>query len=123
MSEAATFEPGEIVLARFPFTDLSGSKVRPVLVLRDLAALTGSDDVIICPLSSRTSPDTETIVRLVEGTMDFLPTNLRGTSEIHVAKLFTCDRRIIARRLGSLVASTLKRVRSVLGTVLLARAT
>jgi len=123
MSETATFEPGEIVLARFPFTDLSGSKVRPVLVLRDLAELTGSADVIICALSSRTSPDTETIVRVVEGTMEFLPTNLKGTSEIHVAKIFTCDRRIIARRLGSLADGTLKRAQSVLEKVLLDRET
>lgn len=119
MRNPPTFEPGEIVLAKFPFTDLTGTKVRPVVVLRDLAEVTGSDDVIICPISSRQSPDTDTVVRLIEGTVEFLTTNLKGTSEVHVAKLFTCDRRIIARRIGILAQETFERVRAVLRRILL----
>lgn len=42
----------EIVLVRYPFTDLSGSKVRPAIVVH---ALHVSQDVIIVPLTSKTS--------------------------------------------------------------------
>lgn len=118
MSDGATFEHGEIVLARFPFTDLTGSKVRPVVVLRDLAEVSGSDDVIICPVSSRVSAYPETVVRLEQDTLEFLPTNLKGSSEVHVAKLVTCDRRIIARRIGFLAAETTDRVHDILRPLL-----
>lgn len=114
MSGRPTFQQGEIVLARFPFTDLSAAKVRPVVVLRDLVDVTGSDDVIVCAISSRPGGPQATTLRLAAGTTEFLPTNLKGTSEIHVAKLFTCDRRIIARRLGGLAGETLEKTRRVL---------
>ena len=101
-------------MARFPFTDLSGTKVRPVVVLRDLTEVTGSDDVIMCAVSSQLLGPTDTTVQLVAGTVQFLPTNLKGSSEIHVAKLFTADRRIIARRLGILAEETFDQVRRIL---------
>lgn len=99
---------------RFPFTDLTGAKVRPVVVLRDLDEVTGSDDVIICAISSQLSPKNAAIVPLTQGTVEFLPTNLKASSEIRVSKIFTCDRKIIARRLGALADETFNRVRKIL---------
>ncbi|MCD4699809.1 MAG: type II toxin-antitoxin system PemK/MazF family toxin [Phycisphaerae bacterium] len=114
MNNRPSFEQGEIVLVRFPFTDLTGAKVRPVVVLRDLDEVTGSDDVIICAISSQLSPKNAAIVPLTQGTVEFLPTNLKASSEIRVSKIFTCDRKIIARRLGALADETFNRVRKIL---------
>jgi hypothetical protein len=44
-----TLARGEIVLTRFPFTDLSGSKVRPVLVLSPASV---GRDVVLAAISS-----------------------------------------------------------------------
>ena len=44
---------GDIVLTAFDFTDLSGSKKRPVLVVADVG-LPGMGDWIVCELTSRT---------------------------------------------------------------------
>lgn len=43
---------GEIVLLRYPFSDLSGAKVRPAVVVNGLHE---SNDLIVVPLTSRTS--------------------------------------------------------------------
>ena len=119
MKERPTFEPGEIVLARFPFTDLTGAKVRPVVVLRDLAEVTGGDDVIICPISSRLGGPDRTSVQITRDSVEFLSTNLKAASEIHAAKLFTSHRRLIARRLGMLAEATLSRLRELVRSLLL----
>jgi len=47
-----SFSRGEVVLIRYPFSDLSGSKVRPCAVV---SAPHESVDVIFVPLTSRTS--------------------------------------------------------------------
>lgn len=45
---------GSIVLIRFPFSDLSQSKVRPAVVLADV----GRDDYVLCQVTSRSYGDT-----------------------------------------------------------------
>jgi PemK-like, MazF-like toxin of type II toxin-antitoxin system len=43
----------DIILVRYPFSDLSGAKVRPAVVV---SAPHVSQDIFIVPLTSRTSP-------------------------------------------------------------------
>lgn len=47
-----SYSRGEIVLIRYPFADLSGSKVRPAVVVNGPHP---SRDIIIVPLTSRTT--------------------------------------------------------------------
>ncbi len=44
---------GEVILVRYPFSDLSGAKVRPAIVVNTPYV---SQDVIIVPLTSKLSP-------------------------------------------------------------------
>jgi len=44
---------GDVVVIPFPFTDLSGNKKRPALVL---AVLPG-DDLIVCQITSKSKSD------------------------------------------------------------------
>ncbi|MCX6843143.1 MAG: hypothetical protein NTX53_12765 [candidate division WOR-3 bacterium] len=39
----ASYSAGDVVLLEFPFTDTSGSKRRPALILHD----TGDDDIVV----------------------------------------------------------------------------
>jgi hypothetical protein len=48
----AKFVKGEVVVIPFPFSDLSGSKRRPALVLADLPGA----DLILCQITSQNSP-------------------------------------------------------------------
>lgn len=43
-------QAGQIVLTPFPYTDLSGAKLRPVLMLRRTSRF---DDWLVCMVSSR----------------------------------------------------------------------
>lgn len=46
-----SYSKAEVVLVKYPFSDLSGSKVRPAVVVN---AAHSSQDVLIVPLTSKT---------------------------------------------------------------------
>ncbi len=48
-----SYSKNEVILVRYPFSNLSGSKVRPAIIVNDSHA---SQDVIIVPLTSKVSP-------------------------------------------------------------------
>jgi mRNA interferase MazF len=43
----------DVVLVKYPFTDLSGSKIRPAVVIRSPHP---SHDIFIVPLTNKTAP-------------------------------------------------------------------
>ena len=47
-----SYSKNEVILVRYPFSNLSGSKVRPAIVVNDSHT---SQDVIIVPLTSKVS--------------------------------------------------------------------
>ena len=87
------FEFGAIVLARFPFTDLSGDKRRPVLIVsRDNDRRT---DVVVCFITSvpRSGFDLAPI--------DATPaTGLKVASTVRFDKLATLEKSVITGHLG-----------------------
>jgi mRNA interferase MazF len=48
-----SYSKNEVILVRYPFSNLTGSKVRPAIVVNDSHT---SQDVIIVPLTSKVSP-------------------------------------------------------------------
>ena len=48
-----SYSKNEVILVRYPFSNLSGSKVRPAIFVNDSHI---SQDVIIVPLTSKVSP-------------------------------------------------------------------
>lgn len=83
---------GDIVLAQFPFTDLSGSKRRPVLVV---SKASGSGDVILCFITSvpRTGP----------GIVAMYPRSgngLKQRSVVRFDRIATLDDSLVAGRIG-----------------------
>ncbi|QDJ12246.1 Hypothetical protein HVPorG_04170 (plasmid) [Roseomonas mucosa] len=91
---------GSIVLTRFPFTDLSGDKRRPALVVsRDNDRRT---DLVVCFITSvpRSGPD---MVPLAAGA----GSGLKVPSVVRFDKLATLDRSVIAGRLGEAPADWL----------------
>jgi len=49
----AAFIKGDVVVIPFPFSDLSGSKKRPALVLADLPG----NDILLCQITSQQTND------------------------------------------------------------------
>jgi len=87
------FAFGSIVLTRFPFTDLSGDKRRPALVVsRDNDR---RSDLVVCFITSvsRSGPDMAPLAATPG-------TGLKVPSVVRFDKLATLDRTVIAGKLG-----------------------
>jgi mRNA interferase MazF len=91
----AKFVKGEVVILPFPFSDLSGSKKRPALVLVDLAG----DDIILCQITSQNGNDNFAIPF---NSVDFESGTLPINSFIRPSRIFTADKNIILRKAGIL---------------------
>ncbi len=89
------FVKGEVVILPFPFSDLSGSKKRPALVLVDLAG----DDIILCQITSQNGNDNFAIPFNSD---DFESGSLPINSYIRPSRIFTADKNIIIRKAGKL---------------------
>ena len=96
------YSKNEVILVRHPFTDLSGIKVRPAIVI---SALHASEDVFIVPLTSRT-------VSLLAGEFvltDWSKAGLNVTSAVKRG-IYTVGKELVIKSIGKLSASDSKRL-------------
>ena len=92
---------GKLVLAPFPFDDLSGYKLRPVLCLTDLIGV--HRHVIVAFLTSKSvTPLLATDLLLAPSHPDFTATGLNGPGTIRLHRLYTVAAAKLSRVLGSL---------------------
>ena len=91
---------GDVVLAQFPFTDLSQVKLRPAIVLQSSQL---RDEITICFVSSqKVNQLAEDEFALLDTDSEFLNTGLRISSKIRVTRIVTLNRQLISKRLGRL---------------------
>ena len=108
---------GDVVLVTFPFTDLSGSKKRPAVVLQTETAQ--SIDTILAFISSVISkPIGKAEIVLTPTQRDFATTGLKVPSIIRLDKLATLDRRLVVRKLGALSQRQIQQIDGALLNVL-----
>ena len=106
-------ERGDFALAPFVFTDLSGAKVRPVLVL----ARVSYGDVIVAFVTSQSVPPGPDVVTLEDGSREFARSGLHVGSAIRLSRLATLHESVVQRRLGSATPTVMARVDSALRTL------
>lgn len=94
---------GAVVLVRFPFSDLSQTKLRPAVVLADA----GRGDWILCQVTSKPYGDTRAIKLEDTG---FATGSLRVLSYARPGKLFTANRDLIVSEVATLKSQSLKQV-------------
>lgn len=94
-------EPGIVVLVRFPFSDLTSSKLRPAVVL----AHAGGHDWVLCQITSNPYGDPKAVALTAES---FHSGGLDRDSVARPGKLFTANQTIVARSVGALEASVFK---------------
>jgi mRNA interferase MazF len=97
------FVKGDVVVAAFPFSNLSAAKKRPALVV---AALSGRD-VILCQITSQAVADSYA-VPLADH--DFVSGGLRQASNIRPNRLFTAEESIIIYRAGTISSAKMQEV-------------
>ncbi|MBD1394462.1 type II toxin-antitoxin system PemK/MazF family toxin [Mucilaginibacter glaciei] len=106
----AKFVKGDVVVIPFPFSDLSGSKRRPALVLADLPG----DDIILCQITSQQNLDNFAIPLIHS---DFVSGNLPIISYIRPTRIFTADKNMIIRISGSVDKSVSSKVAHLLSNL------
>lgn len=95
---ASTCARGDVVLTQFPFTDLTGTSVRPALVVSQ--GLIGRD-LVLAGISSVVRG----VIAPTDYTVDtshpeFPLTGLRVTSVLRLHKLAAVEQAVVVRRLG-----------------------
>lgn len=91
-------QAGQIVLTPFPHTDLSGAKLRPVLMLRPASRY---GDWLVCMVSSRleqTEADFDEV--LIPADADFAASGLKAPSVLRLARLAVLDGALLAGCIG-----------------------
>lgn len=98
-----TLTAGAVILVRFPFSDLSQTKLRPAVVLADA----GRGDLILCQVTSKPYGDIRAI-KLEDSS--FSTGSLRVLSYARPGKLFTANRDLILSEVATLQSQSLKQV-------------
>ena len=96
------YKKGTVVLVPFPFTDLSGSKVRPAVIIS--SGIKG-DDVVVAFVSSQDNLQKDPFSISLEQS---IINGLKTRSIIRCSKLATLDKKIILGELGVLEPANIK---------------
>ena len=105
------FMKGDIVVIPFPFSDLSGSKRRPALVLADL----DGDDIILCQITSVARNDDYAVPIDVA---DFESGSLPVRSFVRPNKIFTAARQLVLYSTCRLQSKTMQTITAVIVRIL-----
>jgi mRNA interferase MazF len=90
---------GDIVLITFPFSDLSGSKLRPAIIL-----CTNKLDITVCFITTRLGWQEPTDILIIPSTIN----GIKKSSLIRTFKIATLDLTLAKGLLGKLNVSEIK---------------
>lgn len=102
---------GQIVLARFPFSDLSNQKLRPCLII----GLAEFGDILLCQITSKRYGSKRAVTL---ATKDLSKGSIAVDSFIRPDKIATLDQHMIIQKLGTLKIAKLLEVKIALQKVL-----
>lgn len=102
-----SFAVGDVILVKFPFSDLSGFKLRPAVVIIDDL----NNDHILCQITSKEYSDKNAIKI---NPSDCVDGSLEMISFIRPLKLFTANESIFQRKICSIKQNIINIVRTKL---------
>ena len=94
---------GAVILVRFPFSDLSSSRIRPAVCLADA----GRGDWILCQVTSQPYGDLRSVIIRDS---DFRTGSLRIESYARPGKLFTASSGLMSGSIGVLKPESLNTI-------------
>ena len=107
------FKSGDVVLVGFPFTDLSGTKQRPSLVISSDWYNENKPDAILSAITSQI-PDKIEEDEYLLSPAEQKSAGLPKKSIVKVGKIITLDQRLIRKKLGRLPDETLSNIKNIL---------
>jgi mRNA interferase MazF len=103
-------EEGQIVLFRFPQTDLKDGKHRPALVIRKVPG--DYDDWLICMISTRLYQQQTGLDEIISiEDEDFKESGLKTQSVIRASRLAVVEKEILLGKLGQISQQRLHRIK------------
>ncbi len=105
------FKKGTVILVPFPFTDLSGNKVRPAVIISEKMIGT---DVVVLFITSQTKPGVKHLVKVKPEESN----GLKVTSKIICSKIATLDAKIVLGEIGMVSGIVLSQINQELKKVL-----
>lgn len=104
-------KPGEIVLIRFPRSDLLAGKLRPALVI---AVAPGRHaDLLLALITSQIHQAIPSFDEIIEATdTDYQATGLKVRSAVRLARLVSVEAAMVNARLGSISHGRLGQIRA-----------
>jgi mRNA interferase MazF len=109
---------GDIVLVDYPFSDRTGSKVRPALVVQADAINRRITDTILASISRSTHRVSATQLFIDISSPEGGGTGLRQDSTIQCENLLTYDQRLVITKIGQISVPLMQRVNECLKTAL-----
>ena len=103
-------KPGDIVLIRFPQTDLKEGKLRPALVVA--VAPGRHNDLLLALITSRTYQAVPKFDEIIDSSdSDYATTGLKVRSVVRLARLASVEPSAINARLGDVSSKRLQQIR------------
>ncbi|MFZ2161926.1 MAG: type II toxin-antitoxin system PemK/MazF family toxin [Sideroxyarcus sp.] len=100
---------GQIVLTPFPYSDLTGAKLRPVLMLRQASRF---DDWLVCMVSSQVQQAEANLDEiLTPSDPDFANSGLKVPSVLRLSRLAVLDGSLLLGSIGAISEERLREVR------------
>ncbi|TAJ77162.1 MAG: type II toxin-antitoxin system PemK/MazF family toxin [Gallionellaceae bacterium] len=100
---------GQIVLTPFPYSDLTGTKLRPVLMLRQASRF---DDWLVCMVSSQVQQaEADLDETLTPTDPDFANSGLKVPSVLRLSRLALLDGSLLLGSIGTISEERLVNVR------------
>ena len=102
---------GQIVLFRFPLTDLEQGKLRPALLLGKLPG--PYDDWLVCMISSQTRHCIQGFDEIIqEGAPEFAASGLKVASVIRAGRLAVVGGQMLVGAVGGISSERLQRIKA-----------
>jgi mRNA interferase MazF len=101
---------GQIVLFKFPQTDLKIGKLRPALLIKPLS--NDYDDWLVCMISTKIGQEVTGLDEIITpNDQDFKQTGLKSESVFRVSRLAVVSEKILLGTIGEISAERLERIK------------
>lgn len=106
----------DVVLMVYPFTDASGVKVRPAIIV-SLDAYNQGDDLVFVPVTSTNDPSDRYTYEINRSHPAFRGSGLKQESFVKWTKPTAFSRTLFKRRLGRIDEKTMSELRALITSV------
>lgn len=103
------YEPGDVILVPFPFTDFATLKRRPALIISNKHYNNTFNDIIIVAITSQNPYDLSESEYLLSSD-DQISAGLPKLSKIKAGKIVSIDKKLVIKTLGKISKISLKEV-------------